>query len=200
MRTCLLEPMTPNWVGQWGAWFCLCLASQDKDEMGATAVGGITPGWLPNVTTWILTPQTIAGLDRPGRFQRAQGSCTGLGALLDHLWAMYRLDSQTWACQGPRPQQPQKPHLTFQTQESKNHFAGDSLNGSLPGNAGCWWLLSPWHQTRVTLCLYLFFLINFYWSVVDLQCTVSFFSTAKWISYIYMHLHSFQTLFPYRPL
>ena len=194
MRTCLLEPMTPNCIGQWETWFCLCPASQDKDEMRATTVGGHTSGWLPEVTTWFLTSQTIAGLDRPGWFQRAQGRCTGLGALLGHLWAMYRLDSQIWACQGARPQQTQEPHLTFQTQESRNCFAGDSLNGSLPGNAGCWWLLSPWHQTTVTLCLYLFCKIDFYWSVVDLKRTASFFSTAKWISYIYMHLHSFQIL------
>ena len=30
--------MTPNWIGQWGAWFHLCPASQAKDDMGATPV------------------------------------------------------------------------------------------------------------------------------------------------------------------
>ena len=39
------------------------------------------------------------------------------------------------------------------------------------------------------------------WSTVDLQCCISFTWTAKWICYIYTHIHSFlKVLFPYRPL
>ena len=33
----------------------------------------------------------------------------------------------------------------------------------------------------------LFYIINFYWSIVDLQCCVSSCCTAKWISYTYTH-------------
>ena len=32
------------------------------------------------------------------------------------------------------------------------------------------------------------FLKNFYWSIVDLQCCVSFRCSAKWISYIYIYV------------
>ena len=35
------------------------------------------------------------------------------------------------------------------------------------------------------------FLFNFYWSIVDLQCCVSFRCTGKWISYTYTYIYSF---------
>ena len=35
------------------------------------------------------------------------------------------------------------------------------------------------------------FLKNFYWSIVDLQCCVSFRCTAKWMSYTYTYTHFF---------
>ena len=41
-----------------------------------------------------------------------------------------------------------------------------------------------------------FFKINFYWSIVDLQCCVSFRCTAKWISYAYTYIHSFLDSIP----
>ena len=37
---------------------------------------------------------------------------------------------------------------------------------------------------------------NFYWSLVDLQCCISFRCTAKWISYTYTYIHSFLDSFP----
>ena len=40
--------------------------------------------------------------------------------------------------------------------------------------------------------LYFIFYFNFYWSVVDLQCCISFRCTAKWISYTYTYIHSFR--------
>ena len=39
-------------------------------------------------------------------------------------------------------------------------------------------------------------LINFYWSIVDLPCCVSFRCTAKWISYTYRYIHSFLDSIP----
>ena len=37
---------------------------------------------------------------------------------------------------------------------------------------------------------------KFYWSIVDLQCCVSFCHTVKWISYMYTYVHSFLDSFP----
>ena len=41
------------------------------------------------------------------------------------------------------------------------------------------------------------FIFKFYWSIVDLQCCISFRCAAKWISYAYTYIHSF---FPSRLL
>ena len=41
---------------------------------------------------------------------------------------------------------------------------------------------------------------NFYWSIVDLQCYVSFRYTAKWINYTYTCIHSFVDSFPVESL
>ena len=49
------------------------------------------------------------------------------------------------------------------------------------------------------VCFHLIFIFN--WSMVDLQCCVSFKYTAQWFSYIYIHIYIhilFQILFPYR--
>ena len=49
-------------------------------------------------------------------------------------------------------------------------------------------------------CLYItftyLFIFNFYWTVVDLQCCVSFRCTAKWIGYAYTYIHPFLDSFP----
>ena len=55
--------------------------------------------------------------------------------------------------------------------------------------------LSSMHGTK-TMQIFLCFFFNFYWSVVGLQCFVSFQCTPKWISYIYTNTHSFLDSFP----
>ena len=47
-----------------------------------------------------------------------------------------------------------------------------------------------------------FFLINFYWNIVDTEYCVSFCCTEKWISYTYTYITLFRFLFffPYRSL
>ena len=51
---------------------------------------------------------------------------------------------------------------------------------------------SKWSQTigGDTFCFSYFWNL-FYWSIVDLQCHVSFICTAKWFSYIYICIHFF---------
>ena len=43
---------------------------------------------------------------------------------------------------------------------------------------------------------FLFVFINFYWSVVVLQCWLSFYCTAKWISYMYTYISYFLDFLP----
>ena len=43
---------------------------------------------------------------------------------------------------------------------------------------------------------YEFFKINFYWSIFALQCCVSFYYTAKWVSYTYTFISSFLDFLP----
>ena len=43
----------------------------------------------------------------------------------------------------------------------------------------------------------LFFIINFYWTIVDLQCCISFCCAAKWISYTYAYISSFLDFLPF---
>ena len=44
--------------------------------------------------------------------------------------------------------------------------------------------------------LFCFVLFKFYWGIVDLQCSVSFYCTAKWISYLYTYIPSFLDFLP----
>ena len=44
------------------------------------------------------------------------------------------------------------------------------------------------------------YFLNFYWSIVDLQCFASFRYTTKWISYTYTYAHSFLDSFPIKAI
>ena len=44
---------------------------------------------------------------------------------------------------------------------------------------------------------YLNFIFILHWSIVDLQCCVSFRCTAKWVSCLCAYIHSFPDFFPY---
>ena len=55
---------------------------------------------------------------------------------------------------------------------------------------------NPSRPGPMSIFLSFFFLKNFYWSIVDLQCCVSFRYTAKWISYTYTYIHSVLDSFP----
>ena len=50
-------------------------------------------------------------------------------------------------------------------------------------------LLSPTLHQHNVLSIFLFFKINFYWNILDLQCCINFCYTAKWISYLYTFIH-----------
>ena len=68
-------------------------------------------------------------------------------------------------------------------------FRFSCMNGFISGIALliCWWI---W----LSLCqCYTFFYKNlfFNWSIVDLQCCVNFWCTAKWFSYTYIYIFSF---------
>ena len=60
------------------------------------------------------------------------------------------------------------------------------LQIAVPGGASL-------HTAR---CHRLFFLINFYWSIVALQSCVSLYCIAKWNSYTYTHIPSFLDFLP----
>ena len=59
------------------------------------------------------------------------------------------------------------------------------------------WNFNKWKDIPC-LKLTILFLINFYWSIVALQCWVSFYCTAKWISLAYTYASSLLTFFPFR--
>ena len=57
-------------------------------------------------------------------------------------------------------------------------------------------LLAPMCHSRNTVCIYSTKLskIHFYWSIVNLQCCINFYYTAKWYSYIsifFLFIYSF---------
>ena len=52
-----------------------------------------------------------------------------------------------------------------------------------------WWLYHFDSSSFFIICIS-------YWSIVDLQCCVSFRCTAKWFSYTYTYIHSFSNSFP----
>ena len=67
---------------------------------------------------------------------------------------------------------------------------------------GCFSTLPPW-PSKALLWSWLWkgqglplFFFSFYWSMVDLQCCVTFYCTAKWLNYTYTYIHSFLDSFP----
>ena len=72
-----------------------------------------------------------------------------------------------------------------------------SLCSLHPSSSSSHWQLFPSHHWPLPPPHVHFFLkINFYWSIVDLQCCVSFYCAAKWISYTYTYISSFLDFLP----
>ena len=46
-------------------------------------------------------------------------------------------------------------------------------------------------------CFVFNLILILYWTIVHLQCCISFRHTAKWLSYTYMYIYSFSDFFPY---
>ena len=66
--------------------------------------------------------------------------------------------------------------------------SGSSRSGTL-----AWSLMSQnpwtrWEKTEYTQKQLILF-VNFYWSIVYLQCCVNFYSTTKWFNYTHTHTH-----------
>ena len=45
--------------------------------------------------------------------------------------------------------------------------------------------------------LFVFFLNLFYWSIVDLQCCINFYWTAKWFRYTYLSIYIYRYIYTY---
>ena len=69
----------------------------------------------------------------------------------------------------------------------------------IPATALCFPVSDFWLKRKGWNSFFLFFfffLINFYWSIVALQCCVSFYCMAKLISYTYTHIPTFLDFLP----
>ena len=52
------------------------------------------------------------------------------------------------------------------------------------------------YKTIIYFCYHFMLSIIFYWGIVDLQCCVNCYCTAKWFSYTYTHIYIFSYSFP----
>ena len=50
---------------------------------------------------------------------------------------------------------------------------------------------------QVCFLVRLWILLLFYWSIIDLQCCLSFWHTAKWLSYTYLHAYTYSFSFSF---
>ena len=101
-----------------------------------------------------------------------------------HLGNTYWFEEQTLSLQG-KTLCPNRISLKTQNGASWLTVFSDILRGELS-------------QRILTKSTTFFFNLIFisYWSIVDLQCYVSFRCTAKWFSYTYTYIHSFKNSFP----
>ena len=146
-----------------------------------------TPVFLPRESSWT---------EEPGRLQSM-----GLQRVR-HQWATkHSISARGQCCSCYMNQVQSQVHKPFQSEQLFSQEKTPSL-GNMFRDVYRHFKISVSEPCNLTLFFlkaqftYFFLLINFYWSVVSLQCCISFRHTAKWVTFTYTYIHSSSDFLP----